>query len=119
MTEGGREQDQERSHKKKGRPSPETVRLLTAWQDALRAELRAVVDALEAKEAGTLFAPGASGPGPLYPLEDPRRDRFVSRGIAIAKELGASIDDTPAGPEGKTPAKRPPRRRARVDFGGA
>lgn len=114
MTEGGRPQDQERSHKRKGRPSAETVRLLTAWQDALRAELRAIVDALAATTQNLIAVELQ------IPLEDPRRDRLVSRGIAIAKELGASIDDGPTDPD--TPPGAPPKRpgrRGKVDFGGA
>lgn len=115
MTEGGRAQDQERSHKRKGRPSAETRKLLNAWQDALRAELRGIVAALEETKAPGLL------PGPpelAIALEDPRRDRFVDRGVKIARELGASIDDAPDPEAAPTPA-RPSTRKRKIDFGGA
>lgn len=116
VTEGGRPQDQERSHKRKGRPSAETARLLTAWQDALRAELRMIVEALGERKAKGL---GLTGDELVIALDDPRRSALVSRGIAIARELGASIDETPPDPNAPGAPPRPPGRRRKVDYGGA
>lgn len=122
--DAGRPQDQGRKHRRRGRPSPETRRLLEAWQDTLRAELRAIVAALEATaDPGLLPAAPGETAKPAIPLEDPRRDRFVDRGVKIAKELGASIDADPdpeAGPGGApaTSTPRPRGRRKPIDFGG-
>lgn len=82
----------------------------------MRAELDALAEALEARKADGLIP--QDKPDPLIPLDDPRRDRLVTRGIQIAKELGAEIDPPPETPPGDAPAD-PPRRRGRVDFGGA
>lgn len=111
MSDGGREQDQGRSHKRKGDPSPESRRRVERWRDVMRAELDMIADALEAK------AKGLVGEDLVIPLDDPKRDRLVSRGIQVAKELGAEIDPASATPA-DAPAGRPPKRRGRVDFGG-
>lgn len=116
MTEGGREQDQGRSHKRRGRPSAETVRLLDAWQEVLRAELRAVVDALKAEAPAGLLKDAK--PSPLIPLDDARRDRLVDRGVKVAKELGASIDDGDPADGNATTETRNTGRKRKVDFGG-
>lgn len=117
--ESGRPQDQGRKHRRTGRPSAETRRLLEAWQDVQRAELRAVVAALEATAAGGILPAGDGETLPLaIPLEDPRRDRLIDRGIKVARDLGASIDVTPdPDTPGSAPATTPRPRRRKVDFG--
>lgn len=121
MTDPGRAQDQGRKHTRRGRPSAATRNLLTAWHGVLRSELAAIVAALEetkTKDVGL----GLTDPDPpslAVPLEDPRRDRYITRGVAIARELGQAIDPPDAGEEPGAPATTPRRRRGRVDFGGA
>lgn len=114
MTEGGRLQDAGRSHKRRRKPSAADQRLLTEWHATLRAELRGIVDALAARQAGGLL-PDADEL--MVPLEDPRRDRLIDRGVKVARELGGAIDESDA-PDPEQPKSAPPRRR-RVDYGGA
>lgn len=112
----GRPQDQGRSRTRRGRPSAETTLLLTSWQATLRAELRAIVAALDARAPAGLLP--ADAPDPLIPLDDPKRDRLVDRGVKVARELGASIDDAPEDGPTPTPATTPAKRRRKIDFGG-
>ena len=117
MTEpgsAGRAQDQGRRHRSTGSPSRATVTLLVVWQETLRTELRAVVDALNAAAEPGLLADVAHKPA--IGLDDPRRDSLIERGIKVARELGTEVDPTP--PPGTLPSPAPRSRRARpVDFG--
>src|SRR5262245_26309549 len=85
----GRAQDQGRSHRKRGDPSPATRDRLDRWYDTLRAELDSVIAQLTAVSDQTTLDGIAP---PAIPLDDARRDRYISRGVTIARELGAEVD---------------------------
>lgn len=122
MTDGsealtGRPQDQGRPHRRRGAPSPETASLLLAYRAAMRAELRAVLDELRGKPkpAGLGLLPEAA-----VELERPSiegRVRLWDLGIKLGRELGAEVDEPPAGGASEGAGSARPRRRRRVDFG--
>ena len=94
MTAGqdaARPQDAGRRHARKGAPSPASAALLERYQDAMRAELNAVLDEIRGAEspAGLLDGPVTVRP----PLRD--RAALWDLAIKIGRELGASIDPTP------------------------
>lgn len=99
-----------KSHKRQGRPSAETSSLLADWQATMRAELRAIVEALGARKTGLM-------PDVVelaIPLDDPRRDRLVDRGVKVGRELGTEVDvGGTAAPESAAPARV---RRRKPDF---
>lgn len=113
-----RPQDVGRRHRRKAEPSGATSTLLARYQVAMRSELGALLDELTP-------APAAPGLG-LVPTEAKRlsiadRSRRWDLAIKLGRELAAEIDP-PAPEEGDAadpaaPAK--PRRRGRVDYGGA
>lgn len=109
----GRPQDVGRTRRRKGSPSPETASLLTRYHDAMRAELRALLDDVAPKEAD----PGLG----LVP-EKPKRLSVKDRGeawklaILLGRELGSAIEPTPPPSDAVTPTRR---RGGKVDFGGA
>lgn len=109
-----RPQDVGRRHRRKGAPSPATRTLLGKYQDAMRAELAAVLAEL---------APAPPDPGLGLVEDTPKRPALEVRirswdlAIKLGRELGAEVDPGPSpdGPVGQ-PAKR--RRAGRVDYGG-
>ena len=111
---GERPQDVGRRHRRKATPTPETRALLDRYQAAMRAELGAILDALDATAVPGLL-PDAP-PSPAIPLDDPRRSALWTRAITLGRELGTAIDLPPAE---KGAAVAGPRRRGRVDYGGA
>jgi hypothetical protein len=108
--DGTRPQDQGRRHRRKGAPSAATLSLLGDYQDAMRAELRAVLAELQP-------TPPAPGLGLVKeaPKRPPLRDRagLWDLAIKLGRELGSEID--PAPPPVVVGPSKP--RRAKVDFG--
>jgi hypothetical protein len=115
VTDGGRPQDQGRTHRARGRPSAETVSLLERYQASMRDELAGVLVELEGKiPAAGLLDEGLPRPDPVRPsLAD--RARLWDLAIKLGRELGSSIDPTPPAPASSPRARRA--RSARVDFG--
>lgn len=107
---GDRPQDVGRRHRRKGRPSAETVALLEAYRQAMRDELRAVLGELEPVAPGGLMP---DAPKVRPPIAE--RARLWDLGIRLGRELGSAIDEPELEPA-------PPRARARraraIDFGG-
>jgi hypothetical protein len=113
--EGGRPQDQGRTHRRRGRHSPETTALLGDYQAAMRAELRAVLGELE----GVDPPPGLDLDGKPPERQRPKLDvrmKLWDLAIKVGRELGAAIDADPPATDGK-PQTTPKRSRARVDYG--
>ena len=81
--------------------------LLSDWRGTMRRELRLVVEALDARQAGLI--PDVA-PALVIPLEDARRDRYLGRGAMLARELGTEVDPPPA-TDTEAPEARPRRRR--------
>lgn len=109
----GRPQDQDRPHRKRAQPSPETASLLAEYQASMRSELRAVLAELR----GKLPDPGLG----LINAEPERpnltdRMRLWDLAIKLGRELGTEVDDRPI-EEGAQPAAPRKWRRARVAFG--
>ena len=101
--------DRGRAHRRRGIPSAATRSLLSDFHDAMRGELRAILDALAA-----VASPGiveVVGPPPLViPLEDARRGTLWARAVMLGRELGTEVDPPPA-TDTKPPEARPRRRR--------
>lgn len=113
--DGSRPQDVGRRRTKRGHPSAATLSLLADYQDAMRAELRALLVDLTPK------APPPNLELVAEPAKRPdlaERARMWDLAIKLGRELGTEIDPGPLTPAG--PAKeRAPRRSRKVDFGGA
>lgn len=110
--EGGRAQDQGRTHRRKGAPSAETSSLLVTYQAAMRDELRAVL----AEIAGTVVD-GLLGSDVKRPSLEVRA-KLWDLAIKLGRELGTEVDPSPL--PGTTPAEthsQKPRSRGRVAFG--
>ena len=109
--EAGRPQDQGRSHKRKGAPSAATRTLLVEYQEAMRAELRAVLGDLAPRVPPAGLLPDVQA----VPIRLPMAERIKAWDLAIklGRELGTEIE--PAAPP--VAASRPARRPRKVDFG--
>lgn len=106
-----RPQDVGRAHRRKGSPSPETAALLTEYQEAMRAELRAVLAELTPAMPVAGLLPDLP-PIPIRPsLGD--RMRLWDLAIKLGRELGSAIDADPVPAEA---APERPRRRSRIDW---
>jgi len=109
---GDRPQDAGRRHRRRGNPSPETAALLTAYQSAMRDELRAVLAELRGTPE-----PAGLMPDVVPALKRPSladRMRLWDLAIKLGRELGTAIDAAPPEADGPAPA---PRARRRVDYG--
>jgi hypothetical protein len=106
-----RPQDVGRTHRRRGAPSPETAELLTAYQDAMRTELRALLVEIRGKvpEPGL----GLVATEPVRPAIEARRALWALA-IQLGRELGSAID---ADPVPVTAEPGPRARRRPVDFG--
>lgn len=105
----GRPQDQGRRHRARAAGSERSQPLLADWYDALRRELRAVVDELAPAPTGQTRldgAPDVAGPGAV------RRRELVELGSKIVAALGTEVDP-PAPPERPVTPRGAPRVGAR------
>jgi hypothetical protein len=109
----------DRSHRRRGAPSPATKALLAEYQDAMRAELRQLLTELrplpDPADAPVVF--GADPPP--EPLTLAQRSSRWDLAIKLGRELGAEIDPAPTRDQA-TPSggEHPgPTRRRRIDYG--
>lgn len=116
MTDGDRPQDVGRSHRRKGAPSPETAELLTAYQAAMRSELRDVLAELKGSVTPTGLLDSEFTTAEVRtrpPIAE--RVRLWDLAIKIGRELGSAIDADPV-PVASAPAG-PRGRRRKLDYG--
>jgi hypothetical protein len=111
--DGTRPQDAGRAHRRKGAPSAATLSLLADYQEAMRAELRTVLDELAGRPApsGLLDEPTTIRVTIRPPIAD--RIKLWDLGMKLGRELGSEIDPAPP-PVVRGPSKP---RRSRVDYG--
>lgn len=112
MTDERRPQDVGRRHRRAGVPSEASRLLLAEYHDAMRAELRALLDELTPAPA----APGLFGSEPAKRPALDTRARLWDLTIKLGRELGTAIDP-PAAPAAGPAARTTPSRRRRVDYG--
>jgi hypothetical protein len=110
--DGTRPQDEGRVHRRKGAPSAATLSLLADYQDAMRTELRAVLDELAGQPAPAGLLPDAAKVRVRPSIGD--RMKLWDLGIKLGRELGSEIDPpTPPVVQGPGRARRSPK----VDYG--
>jgi hypothetical protein len=113
MADSDRPQDVGRQHRRKASPGAATQALLDRYQDAMRDELGYLLDSLTPQ-------PGLAGTTMRAALAD--RSKTWDLAIKIARALGGEIDPGPLAGDVPDPLGEPtmpPRRRGRVDYGGA
>ena len=113
--EAGRPQDQGRKHRRRTAPSPETATLLADYQAAMRDELRALLDDLR----GAVPDPGLGLTEQAGRVRPPLKERAPMWDLAmkLGRELGTSIDASPAAATDASNGSAPRRRPRRIDYG--
>jgi hypothetical protein len=117
----GRPQDQGRKHRRGGNPSPETASLLADYHQAMRDDLRAVLDDIRGHvpDPGLRLLDDAIERGDIEArIKSPLKERIPMWDLAIklGRELGTEVDGSPAASAAQPPTPRK-RSRSRIDFG--
>lgn len=118
VSDPGRPQDQGRTHRRRGSPSPATRALLDRYHAALRDQLGALLDELEPKMPAPGLLDGELAATPQRPTLE-RAGKLWDLAVKLARELGAEIDPAPPQPSRGSQgsdATGPAKRRGRVEW---